>query len=70
MVRYILLKTPPKLDQWFRSYEQLKDSQTKEIHIFFWLYLTIYAPDFRLIPTDGNTFIHVHVYSNYPAVIG
>ncbi len=24
--RYILLKTPPESDQWFQSYEQLKDS--------------------------------------------
>ena len=26
--RYILLKTPPELDQWFQNYEQLKDSQS------------------------------------------
>ncbi len=53
---YILLKTLPELNQWFLSYEQSKDSQnnrkTKEIHSFFWLYLTINVPDFRLIPLD------------------
>ena len=30
--------------------------KTKEIHSFFWLYLTINAPDFRLIPLDRNTY--------------
>ncbi len=26
------------------------------MHSFFWLYLTINAPDFRLIPLDRNTY--------------
>ncbi len=62
--RYILLKTPLESDQWFQSYEQLKDSQnnrkkTNETNFFFWLYLAIYAPDFWvwLIPLDCNTFM-------------
>ncbi len=28
----------------------------REIHNFFWLYLLINAPDFRLIPLDCNTY--------------
>ena len=33
-----------------------KQQKTKEMHSFFWLYLTINAPDFRLIPLDRNTY--------------
>ena len=29
--RYILLQNPPELDQWFQSYEQLKDSRNNRI---------------------------------------
>ena len=66
--RYILLKTPPESDQWLQSYEQLKGSQNnrkqKEICSFYWLYLTINAPNFRLILLDSNmrygkTLIHL-----------
>ncbi len=31
--------------------------KTKEIPSFFWLYLTINAPDFRLIPQDHSTYL-------------
>ncbi len=60
--RYILIKkNPPESDQWFQSYEQLKDSQnnskTKESHSFFWLYLTINAQDFLL--TDSTRLQHI-----------
>ncbi len=30
--RYILLETPPESDQWFQSYEQLKDCQNNKKH--------------------------------------
>ena len=52
--RYILLKTPLESAQWFQGYEKLKGSQnnkkTIETNFSFWLYLTINAADFRLIP--------------------
>ena len=35
--------------------QELKDSQNKR-NSFFWLYLTINAADFRLIPQGRNTF--------------
>ena len=35
--------------------------KTKEIHSFFWLYLTINAHDFWVIPLDGNTYYYTHV---------
>ena len=45
--------------------QQLKDSQNnrkqKEMHCFFWLYLTIYAADFLLILLDRNTYQKVPV---------
>ena len=57
-------KTLPKSDHWFQSYEQLKDSQNtrkqKEIHSFFWLHLTINAPDIRLTPLDRNTYVKLY----------
>ncbi len=34
-----------------------KQKKIKEIHSFFWLYLTINAPNFWLIPLDCNTYI-------------
>ncbi len=34
--------------------------KTKEMHSFFWLYLTINAPDFQLIPLDRNTFENIY----------
>ena len=62
---YILLKTPPEFDQWFQSYEQVKDSQNnkkqKEIHSFFWISHN-QALDFRLIPLDRNTYSLVDVH--------
>ncbi len=30
------------------------------MHSFFWLYLTINAADFRLIPLDRNTYVYMH----------
>ncbi len=58
--RYILLETPHESDLWFQSYSNwkiLKTIKTKEMHFLFWLYLTINAPDFRLIPLDHNTYV-------------
>ena len=58
--RYILLKTPPKSDQWFISYEQLKDAQNnrkQEIFRPFSGHISqsmLAAPDFRLIQLDCN----------------
>ena len=52
-----MLKTPPESDQWFQSYSN-KDSQNNRKQkkcILSWLYLTINAPNFRLIPLDLNT---------------
>ncbi len=34
----------------------------KEMHSFYWLYLTINAPDFRLIPLDRNTYKLTSIY--------
>ncbi len=59
--RYILQKTPPESDQWFQSYNNWKILKTiqnkKEMHSFFWLYLTINAADSRLISLDRNTLL-------------
>ncbi len=49
------LKTSPESDQWFQSYSNWKILKTNEVHSFFWLYLTINSPHFRLIPLDRNT---------------
>ncbi len=33
------------------------------MHSFFWLYLKIKAPDFRLIPLDCNTlYVQMEIY--------
>ncbi len=57
--RYILLKTPSELDQWFQSCEQLKDSlnnRKQKKFISFSGYISrVNAPDFQLIPQDRNT---------------
>ena len=55
----MLLKTLPELDQWFHGYEQLKGSQNneKQKKLNYFLYLTINASDFQLIPLDSNTFM-------------
>ena len=37
--RYILLKTPPELVQWFQINEQLKDSQNRKRKEFFFIVL-------------------------------
>ena len=55
----------PELDQWFHSYEHLKGSQNNRentrMHSFFWLYLTINAPNFRLILlVDLNTYAQTY----------
>ncbi len=35
------------------------------MHSFFWLYLAINAPDFRLIPLDRNTYMfHAYIIFN------
>ncbi len=59
------MKTPPESDQWFQSYEQLKDSQNYRKQNKFILLsgyknvdirqLTINTLDFRLIPPNRNT---------------
>ena len=56
--KYILLKNPPESDQWFQSYEQLKDSQhnRKQRNSFLFLAITINAPDLRMILLDRNTY--------------
>ena len=55
------LKTSPELDQWFQSFSNWKILKTIEnktkIHSFFWQYLKMNAPDFRLIPLDCNTYV-------------
>ena len=33
----------------------------KKKHSFFWLYLTINAPNFRPIPLDRNTYSRIHI---------
>ena len=72
--RYILLKTPPELDQWFQSYEQLKDSQNinrkqKKIHFFFWLYLTNNAPNVWLFVLNHNTNFMWHMVKKIKALL-
>ncbi len=41
-----------------------KQQKTKEMHSFFWLYLTINASDFRLISLD-----HKHIFLKVPVLI-
>ena len=63
--RYILLKTPPKSNQWFQSYEQLKDSQN-------------YRKQKKFIPLSGYSSIsmlpssdcfHQIITQNGPSVV-
>ena len=51
-------ENPPESDQWFPSYEQLKGSQNNKKQkkfIPFTGWISVNAPDFRLIPLDHNT---------------
>ena len=55
--KYILLKSSLESVQWSQGYEQMKILRTIEICFFLWLYLTINAADFWLIPLDRNTYV-------------
>ncbi len=50
------MKSSPESDQWFKVMSIWRILKTKEIHSFLWLYLTINAPNFRLISLDRNTY--------------
>ena len=60
-----MLKTPPESDQSFQSYRNWTILKTIEINFFFWLYLIINAPDFRLIPLDRNTYMDILLHFSW-----
>ena len=75
---YILQKTPLKLNNQFKRYQQLKSFQNKRKQkdsSFVWLYLKINISDIRLILLDHitdltyfiscSTFFHVYILANW-----
>ncbi len=58
--RYILLKTPPELDQWFHSYEQLKDSQNNRKQNKF-ISCSGYISQSKLQTSNGFRLMATHV---------
>ncbi len=60
--RYILLNTTPQSDQWFQSYEQLKDSQNNRKQKKFFIPFSGYISQSMLPTSDWFRKIIPHLY--------
>ncbi len=69
--RYLLLKTPPQLDQWCQSYEQLKGSQNnrkQKKYLFF--FMAISHNQCSRLPTDPARSQHKSKFTEATWAVG